>query len=431
VALSLAVPTHSHAFFRQKKAEEKEESPKRLTAAELQSMLMSYSERYAMVMTQAAREFAARNPSADAVMQVRRDMVLSMSAAMIIAAEPNPDVALLDMIVFTVLGRRIYEEHWRPQFGPPIDEILEGFGILEEDIWEISEKVISEAQAQELLGLITEWREKHPKQLDFTYLRFGDFDAERKKSTLVAAVQSRGLLAPVSEAAKQLEETRMLAERAVFLGTRLPLLGGQFMNLWLSQWLTNPQMKEVLADVHTFSESAARFRILAEGLPDLVAREREAAINQLMDRVAKEREAIVDLLEQEEQLRGALADLKETMTAGHTLVASTETLVSRLGFEPGQFGINDTREILAEASVTARQVRGAIEATERLMSSPDWERIYPLLDKSVGRVGDEGEGFVDYTFRHALWLIVIVMVGLIPVRLISQYLSERLLRPRN
>lgn len=48
----------------------------------------------------------------------------SDSAAMTIAAEPNPHVALLDMIVLTTPGRRIYEEHYREKYGSLMDEMI-------------------------------------------------------------------------------------------------------------------------------------------------------------------------------------------------------------------------------------------------------------------------------------------------------------------
>jgi hypothetical protein len=44
-----------------------------------------------------------------------------------------------------------------------------------------------------------------------------------------------------------------LAERGMFLATRLPLLTGLFADAWLSQLLVNPDVKEMRADIHQFS----------------------------------------------------------------------------------------------------------------------------------------------------------------------------------
>ena len=35
----------------------------------------------------------------------------------------------------------------------------------------------------------------------------------------------------------------LVAERAIFLATRLPLLGGLFIDAWMSQWLSNPEVE--------------------------------------------------------------------------------------------------------------------------------------------------------------------------------------------
>ena len=47
------------------------------------------------------------------------DVVYSAAAAFTIAADPEPQVALLDMVVMTTLGRMVYEDYWRPRFGAP------------------------------------------------------------------------------------------------------------------------------------------------------------------------------------------------------------------------------------------------------------------------------------------------------------------------
>jgi hypothetical protein len=81
-------------------------------------------------------------------------------------------------------------------------------------------------------------------------------------------VQSGGLFKTVKEVTQQFEETRMLAERGIFLGTRLPLLTGNFAEVWMSQLLVSPETSKILADIHTFSNVSELMATVAEQLPD-------------------------------------------------------------------------------------------------------------------------------------------------------------------
>ena len=147
----------------------------------------------------------------------------------------------------------IYEEHWQAGFGEAVAPMVNGFRTLEEDIWEILARLFTTEQQEELRYLIRAWRKDHPELLSFAFQRFDNFAAERKQSTLVQAAKSGGLFKSVQKATEQVEQMRLLAERAMYLGTRMPLLTGDFVDLWLSRWILNPEMQKVVGDLHTFS----------------------------------------------------------------------------------------------------------------------------------------------------------------------------------
>ena len=77
----------------------------------------------------------------------------------------------------------------------------------------------------------------------------------------------------VQEVTQQVEETRMLAEQGIFLGTRLPLLTGNFAEVWESQPLVSLETIKILADIHTFSSVSERLAKVAEQLPDKVMKD--------------------------------------------------------------------------------------------------------------------------------------------------------------
>jgi hypothetical protein len=198
------------------------------------------------------------------------------------------------MIVITSLGRLIYETDHRQTFGKSVDPIIKGFQRLEKDIWRIAATVLDAQQQQELRRLILRWRLDHPDQTAFSYYRFGDFAKDRGRSTLVAKDKTGGLFKSVQEVTQQVEESRMLAERGMYLGTRLPLLAGRFTELWMSKLLANPQMLEILADLNRVSLVSERLAAVAEHMPQQIAQERRNIIKQASTEMANLRQTTID-----------------------------------------------------------------------------------------------------------------------------------------
>jgi len=159
-------------------------------------------------------------------------------------------------------------------------------------------------------------------------------------------VQAGGLFKTVKEVTQEVEETRMLAERGLFLGTRLPLLTGNFAEVWMSQVLVSPEAQKILADVHTFSTVSEQMAHVAEQLPDRmmkdisklrcqtvnqvmkevhqwshvtldkvmvkVAVEREAFISQFMNRLIGEQKiALQALMTEEKRMTALLTELRK------------------------------------------------------------------------------------------------------------------------
>ncbi|MBW2707657.1 MAG: hypothetical protein JRD84_15370 [Deltaproteobacteria bacterium] len=101
-------------------------------------------------MTQALEDFETLNPKPQARQVILSDLVYSLSSVYTIAAEPNPQVGLLDMVAVTTLGRIIYEDNIRRKYGKSTEVLVDGFRQLEKDIWRIAAKVLTTEQQAEL-----------------------------------------------------------------------------------------------------------------------------------------------------------------------------------------------------------------------------------------------------------------------------------------
>jgi hypothetical protein len=444
---------------------EKKKEGHRMTEEELQSQVMSYADRFAVIVSEGFESLQAQSPSREVQFQANDTMVYTMSSAFTIAAGPNPQVALLDMAVLATLGRMIFEEHYRVKWGEPAEPMIRAFRQAEEDIWQIVRKVLTPEEQQELMEMVREWRRSHPEQIFFSYLRFSDFAATRQKSTLAKAVESGGLFGSVKKATQQVEATRLLAERAMFLGTRLPLLTGDFMNVWISRWLTNPEMERILANTDKVSGSVELLSKEMEKLPDVISDQRKKAIDQSMDRVEALRRQIVDdvmqrvtverkatieqvmdgltnqrkslmqdLASQEEGVRPLLADLNQTLSTANNLVTSANSLTDKLGVgqpeepaaEPSKpFDIKEYQVTLVQASTVIGQVDGLLRTMEQVVSSPGWEKTLKVLVETIDQAERTGEEFVDHTTWKVILLIGIFLFGLLLVLICQQYFSKR------
>jgi hypothetical protein len=271
-------------------AEEKDEDTKEktyaLTEAQLQSHLMSFADRFASILDTAIAKFESLNPSGKSRYEVLELMTFSLHHAFIIAGESEPDVALLDMVSMVTLGRIFFEEEGQSRYGKVIVPVLAGYRRAEADIRNVATIVLTPDQMLKLMTIIKRWRKKNPEVKSFPLVRFSTFAADRRESTLSKAEDPEGLFESVERASETVEEMRLLAERGVYLSTRIPQLFGLFGDLWLTRWMDNPDMQKTLTDLSQLSQGTSGLAATIEKLPTQISSVREATIKQLMGEVS-------------------------------------------------------------------------------------------------------------------------------------------------
>lgn len=433
-----------------------------LTESELQAKVMSFADRYSAVLSSAFREYEALSPSGINRRPIHSQIVYSMADAFTIAAGPDPDVALLDMVVMVTIGRMVFEEHYTKKYGSEVAPLVKAFQTAERDIWQIASEVLDQNQLKQLRSLIEDWRGSHPDVIVFSLLRFSEFESSRRKSGTRKTKTSGGLFQSVEKATAQVEEARLLAERGIYLGTRIPLLAGAFANVWVSSLAVNPEMKAILADLHRVSEFSERLAVIAEDLPQKVATERQAAIRQVMREISIERKSAIDqmavrlanerqrtidqlvekvaierrktieeFINEEKRMRGLLTDLKQTLTVGNDVLISTNTLVERLS--PDQtatgldsplkpFDIQDYRAALQEASTAISQLHDLI----RTVNQMGLDKSLPLIVSAFEKIEQKGEQWVLQAFMLGVMLILIFLIGAVFAMVLYRYMTRRM-----
>jgi hypothetical protein len=421
-----------------------------LTVIELQSMLMGYADRFNNTLIDAFNRFDEKNPSSNARFYVLNDTVYTQASVFTLAAEPNPEKALLDMVALTTLGRIIYQDNLPRRYGKPVEIMAVAYRQLDKDIWAIAAKVLTKAQQGELRSLILSWRKRNPNKLKFNLIRFNDFAPDRNRSRLVEKKKAGGLFKSVNKATEQIAEMRMVTERSMYLATRLPLLIGNFSQAWMNELILNPEAQKILDNVNTFSAVSERLASVAEQLPAdfakerkvainqvmkevdtlsqttsdrvmaKVAFERETTINQFMDRLASERQnTLQELIAEEQRIKGLVTELRETLAEGSNLLVSATAFTEKLDLgkpadkaaDAKPFDIQEYRDTIAEVSGTARELTTLVDKMDGLLTSEGWGQLLPQIVNTLAKVEGEGEKVINHTFRQAIFLILIWLVG--------------------
>lgn len=425
-----------------------------VTAAELQLELMSYADRYASVAAQAIDDVERLDPPPETRRAILGDLVYSAAAAFTIAAEADPQLALLDLVVMTRMGRMVFEDYWRPRLGAPTEPVIAAFEMLERDIWTVAGPILDAVQQQELNERIETFHAENPELSTFSNLRFADFPSKRASSTLKKK-KSGGIFASVRNITDQVEQTRIMAERAMYLSSRLPLLSGKFADVWVSRLSKNPAVEDLRADLHNFAIVSDRLATVAEQLPAQITSERNEtilqlageastlrhdAIEHLLEGFAEEREATLrQLIAEEERLGGVLTELRHTLTEANTLTLSVDTLAQRVGVGappvPGEatepFVIEDYRKTIVDTGVVVTGLNDLVLSMNELLNSPGADLLAPSLVEAINEAGETSEDLIDHSFLRAALLILIALVGYVIARLSYRWLDIRMFGKEN
>ena len=271
-----------------------------MTREELQFAITAFADSFGARMFEATTELENQAITPSARLAASRMKYASLASAIEIACGPHPGPALLDLVVLTTLTRTVWEEYWRPQvFGPPADGMVTVLRKLEADIWSLSGKLLTPEQQADLRDLIRQWRDENPDKKYVNFIRFSDFGAQLgRKPHLEKITKPGGLLAPVTEAAKQVEDIRGTIERFMYLHSRLLMITGFQVEMVYQELVNKPEVKELLSQAAGFREVSERYADLLANLPGQMAEVGTDTVNQTMKRLSVQTERTVNQIAQ-------------------------------------------------------------------------------------------------------------------------------------
>jgi hypothetical protein len=229
-------------------------------------------------------------------------------------------------------------------------------------------------------------------------------------------------------AVREITQSRMLAERAMFMLQRMPFLLRFQTELLAYRLSDQPQMRLALTNVTLLAGSADRITRATESVSQTAA--------QLPDRISLERKEILLALDQQEgKLRDLSAKVDQALQSGEKMSTSLNTtLVTFTGLmklfgvgEPSTNPAVDTNSppfnILNYGQV-ADQVGTMAKDINTLVNSVN--QSVPQIQVLSHSATVDAQKVVDRAFRLGLVLIAFLLTGAVLAGLVYRFFSEKL-----
>jgi hypothetical protein len=397
--------------------------------SEIQQTCQRFADGYAGKVLEYVGPIIRRSSNVRVVDGLSYWQVTQLNSAYTIATGPSPILCQLDFVVLATLSRMVVEDTLIELDDALVGPLVAVYRDLEGEAWTNAATILTAEQLDELRGLIKDWRSKNPKVTLVGFVHFSEFaeaagwspDQQRASGSLFGLL---GLdpLAGLDPAVKQIEQTRLLAERAIYYMQRMPYLLDLQTERVLLQATLAPQVKRANASLERASMAMESYAQIGANLPEAIARERDALIQQLSG----------EMLRQEKELRDLLGDLQTTLATGSETAAAVngavlalDRLVARFPRrEPGAgspegrpFDINEYTAAAAEITGTARQLTELINALGR--------EGQPLAETVTGGA-EAGRALIDHLFWRTLLLGLLLIAAGLAAALAYRALATRI-----
>jgi len=397
---------------------------------EMQESLLRFADEYSMRMVGGVDNLR-RGTDALSPAEVLELKIAIGSETWFIASGPNAVADLIDMTVFVAVMRMTLEDYWQPKvFGKSALPMLAYSRSAEADIWKLAGKVLKPEQQTDLRQSITAWHHQNPLRDSLVALRSLDFASrvaalgqnKVSKPGSVFSLLNVDPLAGMEPAVREVAQTRMFAERALFVAQKMPTLLRWQTELLSVNAVGMPAVQQLISNSTQLSGSVERFAYVAEQLPK---------------QLSTEREEIVKALEtQEKDIASLMGEGTQFSASLNTTFTTFDALMKRFGVgepksgEPPSanavpFRIQDYTESAAQIEATARRLTELLGMLDRTMRSFDLAQFSAQVGPVVQQAQAGGKEVVDYAFWKGVLFIVIVLVA----ALIYRFLVTRLLLP--
>jgi hypothetical protein len=385
---------------------------------ELQSQLLRFADNSIESLNIAIGKLRMKDDEATRKRTLLRRRITTTKDILAVVTGANINANLLDMVILASLNRMNVEDFWIPNYyGESARPYLQASKEVEKQILRIAETALKKEQLSELRAAIKTWHEQHPNvrsPSDIGALGFAAEIAQSNRSSSTAITTSVfnllaiDPLAGLDPATRELADTRLFAERGLFLARHMPTLIRWETELLIVQAAEVPQLEKLLADVSQFSDSADRFSRTTEDLPGLIREERR----QIVQALDKHRPGLTSLAAQTEKAMDAGKQMSDASTATletfQEVVRQLQAFPSEPNAEP--FRIVDYTAAAVQIGDSAQNLENLLQAFNRTFSPANIDNLSSRLEAAIRQIQTGGKELVDYTFRQTL-LLGLLLIG--------------------
>jgi hypothetical protein len=196
-----------------------------ISQIELQEALQRFAGQFIQRIVDASSPNSIGLPSARLHTATIRHVLVYSSSILEITSGPYPEVNLLDMATFVTLNKHSLEKYWVPKvYGDQAKPLLAAFEASERDLNYLRQRVLSSEQNRKLSQVIARWETNNPDLKSVEWVRLSIFALQAGAVAKAQADEASGLMASVKGAVTVGDQAILLANRAMFLGQRMPFL---------------------------------------------------------------------------------------------------------------------------------------------------------------------------------------------------------------
>ena len=396
---------------------------------ELQEDMLRFADNFVLSSSKAAEQlFRNQQP-------IRRSELLTIKVALAsdvygLASGSNALANLVGLTVLASGARHRVEDYWLPKvYGASAEPMLKSLQDREKEIWTIAERVLTKEMMAELREAIDKWREtsREPNgdlEAFASNALVNDvtkgFEKSRPNKMLpssVFALLDMDPLAGLDPATRELTETRLFAERALFMGQRLPQLIEWQMELLALRSVEIPEVAGLVQNTSQIAGSGERLSKSLDSLPAFLSAEREKVLKAF----TQEREGLQDLAK---ATQATFSEGAQMAQATDQAFKTYDGLIQRLQSWPSDpnsppFDIREWGKAASEINMMSSEFQRLLS---QVLSVAETDRLSGL--SKVSR--ETGEALVDYAFQKLLLLIGLSGVLITGLRLVYLWLLARL-----
>jgi hypothetical protein len=140
-----------------------------------------------------------------------------------LALGADPAGALVDLYVFSQLALWTCENRARLHPEIALTPCESTYGVLKDEVAQIAREYMTPEKLARVDGAIAAWIKTHPDRMVTGLIRLSDLAESSGTAPVVLEQVAPSMFSPVTEAAQQLQEARLLGYQALWLASRLPM----------------------------------------------------------------------------------------------------------------------------------------------------------------------------------------------------------------